>query len=217
MAAPQFIHLRLHSEYSITDGVVRIDDAVEAASSDKMGALALTDLGNLFGLIKFYSAARSAGVKPIAGADVWVTNTQEPDQPYRMLLLVQNHTGYLNLCELLSKASLHNQRHGRAEIHPQWLSESLPANEKGAKKKTLAEGLIALSGAHQGDVGVALLNGDEVRARETATHWQTVFGGRYFVELQRFGHAQEEAHIQLACQLASDLKIPVVATHPIQF
>ena len=72
--APQFIHLRLHSEYSITDGVVRIDDAVEAASSDKMGALALTDLGNLFGLIKFYSAARSAGVKPIAGADVWVTN-----------------------------------------------------------------------------------------------------------------------------------------------
>ncbi|NCX45619.1 MAG: PHP domain-containing protein, partial [Burkholderiaceae bacterium] len=169
MAAPQFIHLRLHSEYSITDGVVRIDDAVDTASSDKMGALALTDLGNLFGLIKFYSAARSAGVKPIAGADVWVTNTQEPDQPYRMLLLVQNHTGYLNLCELLSKASLHNQRHGRAEIYPQWLSESLPAITKGAKKKTLAEGLIALSGAHQGDVGVALLNGDEVRARETAT------------------------------------------------
>ncbi|MEY3180026.1 MAG: hypothetical protein RL614_498, partial [Pseudomonadota bacterium] len=217
MAAPQFIHLRLHSEYSITDGVVRIDDAVDTASSDGMGALALTDLGKLFGLIKFYSAARSAGVKPIAGADVWVTNTQEPDQPYRMLLLVQNHIGYLNLCELLSKASLHNQRHGRAEIHPQWLSESLPANEKGSKKETLADGLIALSGAHQGDVGVALLNGEEAKAREWATHWQTVFGGRYFVELQRFGHAQDEAHIQLACQLASDLKIPVVATHPIQF
>ena len=100
MAAPQFIHLRLHSEYSITDGVVRIDDAVQAAALDGMGALAITDLGNLFGLIKFYSAARSSGLKPIAGADVWVTNTQEPDQPYRMLLLVQNHTGYLNLCEL---------------------------------------------------------------------------------------------------------------------
>ncbi|MFZ9327798.1 MAG: PHP domain-containing protein, partial [Polynucleobacter sp.] len=110
MAAPQFIHLRLHSEYSITDGVVRIDDAVETASADGMGALALTDLGNLFGLIKFYSAARSSGLKPIAGADVWVTNPQELDQPYRMLLLVQNNTGYLNLCELLSKASLNNQR-----------------------------------------------------------------------------------------------------------
>lgn len=217
MAAPQFIHLRLHSEYSITDGVVRIDDAVESASSDGMGALALTDLGNLFGLIKFYTAARSSGLKPIAGADVWVTNTQELDQPYRMLLLVQNHTGYLNLCELLSQASLHNQRHGRAEIHPDWLSEPLPASGKGSKRKTLAEGLIALSGAHLGDVGVALLNGDEAKAREWASHWQTVFDGRYFVELQRFGHAQDEAHIQLACQLASDLKIPVVATHPIQF
>ena len=217
MAAPQFIHLRLHSEYSITDGVVRIDDAVKAASADGMGALALTDLGNLFGLIKFYSAARATGVKPIAGADVWVTNTQEPDQPYRMLLLVQNHTGYLNLCELLSKASLTNQRHGRAEIHPEWLNTPISASGKGAKKKMLAEGLIALSGAQLGDVGVALLNGDEAKAREWATHWQTVFGGWYFVELQRFGHAQDEAYIQLACQLASELKIPVVATHPIQF
>jgi len=214
MAAPQFIHLRLHSEYSITDGVVRIDDAVQAACDDGMGALALTDLGNLFGLIKFYSAARSSGIKPIAGADVWVTNTQEPDQPYRMLLLVQNHTGYLNLCELLSRASLQNQTHGRAEIHPDWFGTSSGTKQS---KKTLADGLIALSGAHFGDVGVALLNGHEAQARTCATHWQTVFGGRYFVELQRFGHAQDEAHLQLACQLASDLKIPVVATHPIQF
>ena len=90
MAAPQFIHLRLHSEYSITDGVVRIDDAVEAAALDGMGALAITDLGNLFGLIKFYSAARSSSLKPIAGADVWITNTQELDQPYRILLLVRS-------------------------------------------------------------------------------------------------------------------------------
>ena len=79
MASPQFVHLRLHSEYSITDGVVRIDDAVQAASNDGMGALALTDLGNLFGLIKFYSASRASGVKPIAGADVWITNEQEPE------------------------------------------------------------------------------------------------------------------------------------------
>ena len=96
MAAPQFVHLRLHSEYSITDGVVRIDDAITTASEDSMGALALTDLGNLFGLIKFYSAARSGGIKPITGADIWLSNEQEPDQPHRMLLLVQNHSGYLN-------------------------------------------------------------------------------------------------------------------------
>ncbi len=106
MASPHFVHLRVHSEFSITDGVVRIDDVVAAAEKDGMGALALTDLSNLFGLIRFYTAARSSGIKPIAGADVWISNSQDPDQPYRLLLLVQNHSGYLNLCQLLSKASL---------------------------------------------------------------------------------------------------------------
>ena len=222
MAAPQFVHLRLHSEYSITDGVVRIDDAIAKASEDGMGALALTDLGNLFGLIKFYSAARSGGIKPITGADIWLSNEQEPDQPHRMLLLVQNHSGYLNLCELLTRASLHNQHHGRAEIHPKWLLEQ--ATKVGAQKigeqksgQTLASGLIALSGAHSGDVGSALLAGNPEQARALATHWQTVFDHRYFIEVQRSGHSQDEAHIQLGCQLASELQIPVVATHPIQF
>ena len=222
MAAPQFVHLRLHSEYSITDGVVRIDDAIATASEDGMGALALTDLGNLFGLIKFYSAARSGGIKPIAGADIWLSNEQEPDQPHRILLLVQNHSGYLNLCELLTRASLHNQHHGRAEIHPKWLLEQ--ATKVGAQKigeqksgQTLASGLIALSGAHSGDVGSALLAGNPEQARALATHWQTVFDHRYFIEVQRSGHSQDEAHIQLGCQLASELQIPVVATHPIQF
>ena len=222
MAAPQFVHLRLHSEYSITDGVVRIDDAIAKASEDGMGALALTDLGNLFGLIKLYSAARSGGIKPIAGADIWLSNEQEPDQPHRMLLLVQNHSGYLNLCELLTRASLHNQHHGRAEIHPKWLLEQ--ATKGGAQKigeqksgQTLASGLIALSGAHSGDVGSALLAGNPEQARALATHWQTVFDHRYFIEVQRSGHSQDEAHIQLGCQLASELQIPVVATHPIQF
>jgi len=222
MAAPQFVHLRLHSEYSITDGVVRIDDAIATASEDGMGALALTDLGNLFGLIKFYSAARSGGIKPITGADIWLSNEQEPDQPHRMLLLVQNHSGYLNLCELLTRASLHNQHHGRAEIHPKWLLEQ--ATKVGAQKigeqksgQTLASGLIALSGAHSGDVGSALLAGNPEQAKALATHWQTVFDHRYFIEVQRSGHSQDEAHIQLGCQLASELQIPVVATHPIQF
>jgi len=219
MAAPQFIHLRLHSEYSITDGAVRIDDAIAAACNDAMGALALTDLGNLFGLIKFYSAARAGGVKPIAGADVWLSNEQEPDLPHRMLLLVQNHTGYLNLCQLLTKASLQNQVHGRAEVHPSWFVQA-PEKHSGDSKKvvqSLADGLVALSGAHLGDVGSALLTGNLEQAKKLAMHWQGAFGGRYFIELQRSGHAQDESHVQLGCQLASELGIPVVATHPIQF
>ena len=88
MASPRFVHLRVHSEFSITDGAVRIDDVVTEAAKDGMGALALTDLSNLFGLVRFYTAARSQGVKPITGADVWVSNSQDPDQPYRLLLLV---------------------------------------------------------------------------------------------------------------------------------
>ena len=118
-----FVHLRLHSEFSIVDGAVRIDDAIAAAAADGMGALALTDLANVFGLVKFYQSSRKEGVKPIVGCDVWLMNEQERDKPARMLLLVKNHQGYLNLCEILSKASLTNQYRGRAEVNPIWLSE----------------------------------------------------------------------------------------------
>ncbi|MDR0934600.1 MAG: PHP domain-containing protein, partial [Burkholderiaceae bacterium] len=138
MMQPQFIHLRLHSEYSIVDGLVRIDDVVKAAASDAQPALALTDLSNLFGLIKFYKAARKSGVKPIAGCDVWVAGEQEKDKPSRLLLLVRNRDGYLRLCELLSRAWLENQYKGRAEIRMEWLRA---LTENGADN-----GLIALSG-----------------------------------------------------------------------
>src|SRR5260363_208028 len=104
MPEPRFIHLRLHSEYSITDGIVRLEDAVRAAARDGQGALALTDLGNVFGWVKFYQYALRQGVKPIAGCDVWITNPGERDQPSRLLLLVRNARGYLNLCELLGRA-----------------------------------------------------------------------------------------------------------------
>ena len=165
MASPRFVHLRVHSEFSITDGVVRIDDAVAAAVKDEMGALAITDLSNLFGLVRFYTAARSSGIKPIAGADVWISNPQDPDQPHRLLLLVQNHSGYLNLCELLSRASLDNQSRGRAEVDSAWFSETAAKAEDKAAKRTLAYGLIALSGARMGEVGAALLGGQEDHAK----------------------------------------------------
>src|SRR5262245_40382330 len=104
MSSARFTHLRLHSEYSISDGIVRIDDAVAAAVADGMPALALTDLSNVFGLVKFYQEARRAGVKPIVGCDLWVSNEQDRDKPFRVLVLCQNRSGYLKLCELLSRA-----------------------------------------------------------------------------------------------------------------
>ena len=217
MALPRFVHLRLHSEFSITDGVVRIDDAVAAAVKDDMGALALTDLSNLFGLIRFYTAARAGGIKPIAGADVWVSNPQDPDQPYRLLLLVQNHSGYLNLCQLLSRASLDNQTRGRAEVNMDWFSEPAAKAEDKAAKRTLAFGLIALSAGRNGEVGLALLGGQEDQAKQAAIRLEKLFPKSFYIEVQRGGHPQDEQHLQKACHLASELDLPVVATHPVQF
>src|SRR4051812_44206862 len=151
MSSPVFVHLRLHSEYSVVDGTVRIDDAVAAAADDGMPALALTDLANEFGLIKFYKAARARGVKPIAGCDVLLTNERERDAPLRALLLVASRKGYLRLCDWLTRAYRSNQHRGRAELRREWFAEG-------------TDGLIALSGAREGDVGQALLQGDGAAA-----------------------------------------------------
>jgi DNA polymerase-3 subunit alpha len=206
MSQPSFIHLRCHSEYSVVDGTVRIDDYVEHASKDRMPALGLTDLANLFGAVKFYKAARAKGIKPLIGCDVWVENDTNRDQPYRAMLLCQSHVGYLRLCELLSRAFLQNQYRGRAEIKRSWFAEAAGT-----------EGLIMLSGAMQGDVGQALLQGNLPAASKLAAEWQRLFPDRYYIELQRAGHAQQEAYISHALGLAGESQLPVVATHPIQF
>ena len=99
MLSPSFVHLRAHSEYSVVDGMVRVGDYVKRALDDQMPALALTDLSNLFGAIKFYKAARGKGVKPVIGCDIWLENDTNREQPYRLLLLCQSHIGYLRLCD----------------------------------------------------------------------------------------------------------------------
>ncbi len=210
MNAPIFTHLRLHSEYSIVDGIVRIDDVVEAAAKDRQAAMAITDLANLFGMIKFYKAARSLGIKPIAGCDVWITNDKQRDQPSRLLLLVKTRAGYLQLCELLSQAWLTNQYRGRAEIRTEWL-EALPRSgpESG--------GLIALSGAHFGDVGIAIDNGNIEQARQCARRWSAIFPDHFYIEVIRAGQPDMESHVRQAAALAHELQLPLVATHPTQF
>ncbi|MES2356012.1 MAG: DNA polymerase III subunit alpha [Pseudomonadota bacterium] len=203
--SPVFIHLHLHSEYSITDGIVRLDDAVSQAKNDAMPALALTDLSNVFGLVKFYKAARGAGIKPIVGCDVWLTNPINRDQPHRLILLCRSRAGYLALCELLTRAFRSNQYRGRAEIRREWFEEFGSA------------GLIALSGAQRGDIGQALAQGNEKLARELARQWVSIFPNAYYLELQRIGIPGEDSYIDCALDLASELQIPVVATHPVQF
>ena len=213
MSAPRFVHLRLHSEYSITDGIVRLDDAIRRAAADGMAALALTDLSNLFGMVKFYTGARGAGIKPIVGCDVWVADedARDPsrDSFARLLLLVKNRAGYLRLCELLSSAYLVPRRHGRAEI-----SRAAIANGDNS-------GLIALSGALFGDVGQLLAAGKPERAEERARDWAALFADSYYLEVQRphgnAGQPQQEQLVAQTAALAGRLGLPLVATHPIQF
>ena len=199
-----FVHLRTHTEYSVVDGTLRVDDVVAAAAADRQPALALTDLSNLFGTVKFYREARGAGVKPIVGADVWLEPEGNDKQPSRLLLLIQNHAGYLNLCELLARGWTQGVQRAQACLQWDWLAQ-------------LSGGLIALSGADQGAVGRALLAGDAARAESVAQRLAGIFPQRFFIELQRAGQASNEAHVRAAVPLAAKLKLPVVATHPVQF
>ncbi|MCP5277260.1 MAG: DNA polymerase III subunit alpha [Thiobacillus sp.] len=204
-AQPKFIHLRLHSEYSIQDGLMRVDGAVKMAQADGMPALALTDLSNVFGLIKFYTACRKKGIKPIAGCDVWVANPDALDKLSRLLLLVQDRKGWHNLCELLTRAYRTHMHRGRAILVPEWF-------DGGA-----SEGLIALSGGHLGDVGQALVNESLDTARALARAWAERFPGRYYLEVQRDGRPECEVHLANALAVAEELDLPVVATHPVEF
>ncbi len=195
----------MHSEYSMTDGIVRIEEAVGRAAADGMTALALTDAGNVFGMVKFYGAARGAGVKPLVGVDCWVQNEADAEKPSRALLLCASRAGYLRLSEILSRSWLRNQRRGRAEIARGWF------------KELGTEGLIALSGFAAGDAGQALAAGNDAAAERLAADWAGLFPGRYYLELQRAGAAQTEPLIGRSLALAVKLGLPVVATHPVQF
>ena len=214
---PQFVHLRLHSEYSIVDGLVRIDDVVAAAVRDRQAALAITDLSNLFGMVKFYKAARAKGVKPVLGCDVWISNDDNRDQPSRLLLLAKNQMGYLQLCELLSKAWLSNQHKGRAEIRIEWLQALASTRSTLLPDVSPANGLIALSGAHFGDIGMAFENGNPALAQRHAQRWAGIFPGHFYIEIQRAGQPNGEERVRQSVALAAQLGLPVVATHPVQF
>ena len=200
-----FVHLRLHSEFSIVDSTCRIDDVVQAAADDHQPALALTDLSNLFGAIKFYKAARGKGVQPILGAEIFLEGLgADPLALSRIMVLVQSSQGYLNLSELLARAWTQNMVKTNAVVKLAWLQE-------------LSEGLILLSGAQAGPVGQALVQGDTSRASEIALQLASVFTHRFYLELQRAGRPEDNAHVTAAVKLAARLNLPVVATHPVQF
>lgn len=211
MNEPNYIHLRLHSEYSVTDGIVRVSDkpknnaAVMYAKKLGLPAFGLTDLMNLFGMVKHYKACRAEGIKPIVGVDIWVENEEDPHKPYRALLLAKNRAGYGRLCTLLTQAFRTNQRLGRAEIKKSWIAAE--SNDS----------LICLSGAQLGEIGIAAQNHNHAVATAAAQWWSQQFPDSFYLELQRSGQIECDASVAMHLQLADELNLPVVATHPIQF
>ena len=202
---PSFIHLRLHTEYSIRDGLVRIPELMEKTKALKMPAVAFTDLGNLYATIKFYQEAVDEGIKPIIGVDLLVSDDIKANKDtYRLTLLCQNNTGYQNLLKLVSRSFLEGQVSGLPVVLQSWLSSD-------------TDGLIALSGAHEGNIGKALLVNDLETAMTRLKHWQSCFPNRFYLELSRTGAKDEQTYLAAAVKLAESSSTPVVATNNVCF
>ena len=200
----EFVHLRLHSEYSLVDGLVRIKPLAAKAADMAMPAVALTDFNNFFGLIKFYKASQAAGVKPIVGADLLVLDEDGEGSPTQLVLLAADQQGYKNLTNLISKAYQDGQRMGVPTIKRSWLPE-------------FSQGLIALSGGRMGEIGVALISGRSADAEKLLLEYMGIFEDRFYLELQRTGRSSEEDYLHAAVDLASKFSCPVVATNDVRF
>ncbi|WP_047227573.1 DNA polymerase III subunit alpha [Pseudomonas brassicacearum] len=199
-----FVHLRLHTEYSLVDGLVRIKPLVKTLVGMNMPAVAVTDQNNMCSLVKFYKNAMGAGIKPICGADLWLSN-KDPDAPLsRISLLVMNAVGYRNLTELISRGFIDGQRNGSIIIEREWVAE---ANE----------GLIMLSAAKEGEIGLALLSGNPEEAEVLARDWMAVFPDRFYIEVQRTNRPNDEEHLHAAVALADKIGAPLVATNDVRF
>ncbi len=202
---PGFVHLRVHTEYSLVDSVVRVPELVGAVAGAGMPAVAVTDECNLFAMVKFYRTALAAGVKPIIGVDLLVREAGERMQPARLTLLCQNAAGYGNVTRLVSRAYREGRRQGVPLVEREWLDRDCCA------------GLLALSGAAQGDIGRAFAAGRAAQAAHCLDAWLDLFDDRFYIELQRVGRADEEAYIAAAVALAGRRGVPVVATNDVRF
>jgi DNA polymerase-3 subunit alpha len=201
---PAFVHLHLHSEYSLVDGIVRVEPLVEAAVQSGMPALAATEQGNLFSLVKLYQEAGRRGIKPIAGAELRVAPGGPAADSSSILLLVQNQEGYRNLTRLITRSYFEGRSQDEPLVRREWLEGS-------------TAGLIALSCARDGDVGQALVNGNGELAKTLLAEWLELFPDRYYLELQRTRRPHEDLYIDGAVKLADGFNVPVVATNDVRF
>ncbi|MEE9551807.1 MAG: DNA polymerase III subunit alpha, partial [Gammaproteobacteria bacterium] len=199
-----FIHLSVHSEYSLVDGLITVDSLVNAVANIEMPAVALTEQSNLFSIVKFYKAALKNGVKPIIGIEIRIIKDTEDRNFSRLILLCQNIDGYKNLTRLITRSHIDLQSKGENYIPKYWLKE-------------YSDNLIALSGGRDGDIGQAILSGNQERALSLLDEWKAIFPDRFYMELQRINRSGEEEYLHAAIDLAAQSDVPVVASNDVRF
>ncbi len=199
-----FVHLAVHSEYSLANGIVRLPDLIKQAVELEMPAVALTDLNNLYGLVKFNAQCLRNGVKPLFGVDVWVHNEDKVDEPFPLKLLVQNDEGYKNACVLISKSYQIGQDNDKPCVRKEWIYAH-------------NTGLIALSSGMKGELGQALLSETPGETTKVLSEYRALFPDRFYIELQRTSKQYQEEYIGRALEAASRFQIPVVATNDVHF
>ncbi|NOH52496.1 DNA polymerase III subunit alpha [Vibrio coralliilyticus] len=202
MSDPKFIHLKVHSDFSMVDGLSKVPPLVKKVAEMGMPAMALTDFTNLCGLVKFYGTAHGCGVKPIIGADFAMQSEEFGEELTKLTVLAADNEGYKNLTLLISKAYLRGHVQHQPVIDKQWLAE-------------LSAGLIVLSGAKSGEIGKALLKGNHKVAQNCADFYHQHFADRFFLELTRTGRADEETYLHFALDFAEKEQLPVVATNDV--
>jgi DNA polymerase III subunit alpha len=199
----QFVHLRLHTEYSLLDGIVRVPELMTAVAAAGMPAVALTDQSNLFAMVKFYKEAQGAGVKPLIGVDAWVRDGERSSS--RIVFLCQNLIGYRHLTQLVTRSFLEGQQRGAPMLDRAWL------------ERDMLEGLIVLSGGAEGDIGQALARGKEDEAARCLARWQALCDDRFYLEVQRTGRAGEQVYTEAVLDLAQERGVAAVATNDVRF
>ncbi|MFV8448654.1 DNA polymerase III subunit alpha [Vibrio campbellii] len=204
MSDPKFIHLRVHSDFSMVDGINKVPPLVKKVAELGMPAMALTDFTNLCGLVKYYGTAHGSGVKPIIGADFKMQSDEFGEELTQLTLLAANNEGYKNLTLLISKAYLRGHVQHQPVLDKAWLAE-------------LSEGLIVLSGAKNGEIGKALLKGNRKVVDSCVEFYNQYFPDRFYLELVRTGRPDEETYLHFAIELAEELELPVVATNEVVF
>jgi len=200
-----FVHLRLHTEYSLLDGIVRVPELMAAVAAAGMPAVALTDQSNLFAMVKFYKEATAAGVKPLIGVDAWIREAGEHAPPSRVVFLCQTLKGYRHLTQLVSRSFLEGQQRGVPMLERAWIN------------RDMLHGLIVLSGGLEGDIGQALSRGRDEEAARCLSRWRELCGDRFYLEVQRTGRAGEQVYSEAVMDLAAAQGVAALATHDVRF